>query len=150
MWTIASCFVFAIISALLPWVNAELMLLMVAAPLTSAADLLAVVLAVTAGQVGGKSALYWIARRSSWRTSTGKIGRAVDRWRLSIQQRQRSAQTMMMLSAIFGLPPFYVTTVAAGALRVNFARFLAAAIAGRLLHFSAVAFAPLAIHAICK
>jgi membrane protein YqaA with SNARE-associated domain len=150
MWTIASCFVFAIVSALLPWVNAELLLLAVAAPLTSAADLMAVVLAVTAGQVAGKSGLYWIARRSSWGTSTGRIGRAVDRWRLASQQRQRSTQTMMMFSAIFGLPPFYVTTVAAGALRVSFARFLVAAMGGRLLHFSAVAFAPLAIHAVYK
>jgi hypothetical protein len=72
MWTIASCFVFAIVSALLPWVNAELLLLAVAAPLTSAADLMAVVLAVTAGQVGGKSVL-WIAREVPGK-STGRIG----------------------------------------------------------------------------
>jgi membrane protein YqaA with SNARE-associated domain len=54
---------------------------------------------------------------------------------------------MMALSAVFGLPPFYVTTVAAGAMRVSFVRFLIAAIFGRLVHFSAVALAPLVIHA---
>ena len=54
---------------------------------------------------------------------------------------------MMTLSAIFGLPPFYVTTVAAGALRVDFVRFLLAAIFGRLLHFGVVALVPVAFHA---
>ena len=146
MWTIASCFVAAIVSALLPWVNAELMLLAVAARLTSLADLLGIVVAMTAGQVTGKAVLYWIARRASGSASNGRFAQAVARWRNACEQRQRSTQTMMTLSAIFGLPPFYVTTVAAGALRVNFGQFLVAAIVGRLLHFSAVALAPLAIH----
>jgi membrane protein YqaA with SNARE-associated domain len=147
MWTIASCFVAAIVSALLPWVNAELMLLAVASRLTSVADLSFVVLAVTAGQVGGKSALYWIARRTFASAPNGRLGAAVDRWRAACETRQRSTETMMTLSAICGLPPFYVSTVAAGALRVNFVQFLVAAISGRLLHFSAVALAPLALHA---
>jgi len=147
MWTIASCFVGAIVSAVLPWVNAELMLLAVAAPLTSIDDLLGVVLAVTAGQVSGKSALYWIARRTFASAPNGRFAKAVDRWRDACQTRQRSTGAMMTLSAIFGLPPFYVTTVAAGALQVSFVRFLVAAIVGRLVHFSIVALAPVAIHA---
>lgn len=147
MWTLAASFGLAMVSAVLPWVNAELMLLAVAAPMRSNTDVLALVLAVTAGQVCGKAALYWIARRAAWRSPEGRVSRAVGRWREACERRQRSTQTMMTLSAIFGLPPFYVTTVAAGALRVDFARFLIAAIVGRLVHFSAVALAPLAIHA---
>jgi membrane protein YqaA with SNARE-associated domain len=147
MWTIASCFVAAIVSALLPWVNAELMLLAVAAPLTSFGDLSGVVLAVTAGQVIGKSGLYWIARQTSPTAPSGRLGKAVDRWRAACDSRHRSTQTMMTLSAIFGLPPFYVTTLAAGALRVDFVRFLVAAVVGRLVHFSAVGLAPLIIQA---
>ena len=147
MWTIASCFAVAVVSALLPWVNAELMLLAVAAPLTSIPDLLAVILAVTAGQVSGKSALYWIARRTSSSAPSGRFANAVGCWRKASNKRQRSTQTLMMLSAIFGLPPFYVTTVAAGALRVGFIRFLVAAVFGRLVHFSAVGLTPLLIHA---
>jgi membrane protein YqaA with SNARE-associated domain len=147
MWTIASCFVAAIVSALLPWVNAELMLLAVAAPLTSFSDLSGVVLAMTAGQVIGKSGLYWIARQTSHTTPNGRFGRAVDRWRVACESRHRSTQMMMTLSAVFGLPPFYVTTVAAGALRVDFGRFLVSAVVGRLVHFSAVGLAPSLIHA---
>ena len=147
MWTIASCFIAAIVSALLPWVNAELMLLAVAAPLTSVGELVPVVLVVTAGQVSGKSALYWIARRAFASAPHGRFARAVERWREACESRQRSAEAMMTLSAIFGLPPFYVTTVAAGALQVSFARFLVAAIFGRLVHFSVVALARVAIHA---
>ena len=99
MWTIASYFVAAIVSALLPWVNAELMLLAVAARRTSV-DLSFVVLAVTAGQVSGKSALYWIARRTFAGAPNGRLGAAVDRWRAACETRQRSTETMMMLSAI--------------------------------------------------
>ena len=147
MATFASCFAAAIVSALLPWVNAELMLLAVAAPLTSLSELSGVVLAVTAGQVIGKSGIYWVARRTSPTTLNGRIGKAVDRWRVACDSRHRSTQTMMTLSAVFGLPPFYVTTLAAGALRVDFVRFLAAAVVGRLVHFSAVGLAPLIIQA---
>jgi membrane protein YqaA with SNARE-associated domain len=147
MWTIVSCFGAAIVSALLPWVNAELMLLAVAAPLTSFSDLSGVVLAMTAGQVLGKIGLYWIARQTALTMPNGRIGKAVDRWRMACDSRHRSTQTMMTLSAVFGLPPFYVTTVAAGALRVDFGRFLMAAVVGRLVHFSAVGLAPLLIHA---
>ena len=145
MWMIESCFVAAIVSALLPWVNAELMLLAVAAPLTSLGELSGVVLAITAGQVLGKSGLYWMARQMSRSTPNGRFARAVDRWRVAGDSRHRSTQTMMTLSAIFGLPPFYVTTIAAGALRVSFGRFLMAAVVGRLVHFSAVGLAPLII-----
>lgn len=147
MWMIASCFGVAIVSALLPWVNAELMLLAVAAPLTSFSDLSGVVLAMTAGQVIGKIGLYWIARQTAHTTPNGRFGKAVDRWRVACDSRHRSTQTMMTLSAVFGLPPFYVTTVAAGALQVDFGRFLVAAVVGRLVHFSAVGLAPLLIHA---
>jgi uncharacterized membrane protein YdjX (TVP38/TMEM64 family) len=123
------------------------MLLAVAAPLTSLSDLSGLVLAVTAGQVIGKSALYWVARRTSRTTLNGRFGEAVDRWRVVCESRHRSTQTMMTLSAVFGLPPFYLTTLAAAAMGVGFARFLVAAIIGRLLHFTAVALAPFIIHA---
>lgn len=146
MWTILTCFALAIVSAVLPWVNAEIVLLAAVAPLTSLVDLLSIVMVVTAGQVGGKSALYWIARRAPHAPS-GRFGRAVERWRVACDKRPASAQTMMLLSAIFGVPPFYATTVAAGALRINFGRFLAAAIVGRLVHFGGVAMAPLLLRA---
>ena len=149
MWTLLACFGIAIVSALLPWVNAELMLLAVAVPLTSAVDLLILVLAVTAGQVSGKGALYWIARRIPHAPS-GRFGRAVERWRAACDKRPGSAQTVMLVSATIGLPPFYATTVAAGALRINFGRFLATAVVGRLLHFGGIALAPLLVHALLR
>ena len=147
MWTLASCFALAIASALFPWVNAELLLLAVAAPMQSTADVFAVVIAVTAGQVSGKSALFWIARGAARERPNGRLASAIGRWRDACEQRRRSAQTMMTLSAIFGVPPFYVTTVAAGAMKVGFGRFLVAAIVGRFVHFGAVALAPLVAHA---
>ena len=47
-----------------------------------------------------------------------------------------------MASVVFGLPPFYVTTLAAGAMKIRFGQFLQAAVLGRLLHFGVIAVAP--------
>ena len=148
MLMFASCFVLAIVSALLPWVNAELMLLAAASPATSIGEVVVLVVAATAGQVTGKSALYWIARRTL--SPGGRIHAAVARWREACEHRQRSTRATMMLSAVAGVPPFYVTTLAAGALGIDFVSFLTSAVVGRLVHFSAVALAPLAIHAVYR
>jgi membrane protein YqaA with SNARE-associated domain len=48
----------------------------------------------------------------------------------------------MLLSAVFGLPPFYLVSIAAGMLGVAFGRFLAIGIVGRLIHFGTIAFVP--------
>lgn len=142
MWTLLTAFGLAVASALLPWVNAELILLAIASPLTSALDLAFVVVAVTAGQVTGKTVLYWMARRAPQGSWTGRFAGVVERWRNACHGRPASAQVMMLVSAVVGVPPFYVTTMAAGALRISFPRFLGAAVLGRLLHFAAVAAVP--------
>jgi membrane protein YqaA with SNARE-associated domain len=49
---------------------------------------------------------------------------------------------VILASATFGFPPFYLTTLVAGALRIGFGTFLAAGFLGRLLHFGAIAMAP--------
>jgi hypothetical protein len=49
---------------------------------------------------------------------------------------------MTFASALIGFPPLFAIAVAAGALRVTFGGFLAACIAGRLIHFALVALAP--------
>lgn len=140
-WLALACFGLAIASALLPWINAELVLLAVAGPLTSPTGLLVVVLAVTAGQVGGKSALYWLARRARLPRSP-RVGRAIEHWRHTYERRPIAALAVILASATFGFPPLYLTTLVAGTLRIGFGRFLAAGLLGRLLHFGAIALAP--------
>jgi membrane protein YqaA with SNARE-associated domain len=45
-------------------------------------------------------------------------------------------------SAVVGIPPFYVTTVAAGAVGMNFAFFLVVGFIGRLIRFALVVALP--------
>ena len=52
--------------------------------------------------------------------------------------RSRCATTIVLTSSIVGVPPFYVTTVLAGALRMSFARWLIVGSMGRLVRFGAI------------
>lgn len=141
MWTALVCFGLAAASAILPWINAELMLLAVEAPLSTPTSLLVAVVAVTLGQVSGKSALYWLARhaRLPW---SARVDGAIERWRGRHERRPGAAPAMILVSATFGVPPFYFTTLAAGTLKIDFGTFLGAALLGRLLHFGAIAAVP--------
>jgi uncharacterized membrane protein YdjX (TVP38/TMEM64 family) len=89
----------------------------------------------------GKAAMYWLSRKSA-RPRSPLAQRAVDRWRARLQQRPRSALAVIFLSALVGFPPFFVVSLAAGALGVEFRRFFAAGAVGRLVHFTVVACIP--------
>jgi membrane protein YqaA with SNARE-associated domain len=59
-----------------------------------------------------------------------------------LQRNPHSAAGVVLLSALVGFPPFYLVSIAAGALEVALMRFLVAGAIGRLIHFGALAFAP--------
>lgn len=136
-----SSFALAVVSAIVPWVNGELVLLSYVAQTTSTADLSQIVIAVTAGQVSGKSVLYWLARRAR-RLPPPAVEAAIARWRDRLARRPLAGLATMFASATFGVPPLYLTTLAAGSLVVEFGAFLAVVVCGRLLHFGAIALAP--------
>jgi membrane protein YqaA with SNARE-associated domain len=141
-----STFALAVVSAIVPWVNGELVLLAFVAPTTPTLDLSLIVIAVTAGQVSGKSALYWLARRAR-RLPPPKVAAAMARWRDRAARRPLAGLATMFASATFGVPPLYLTTLAAGSLMVEFGAFLSIIVCGRLLHFGAIALVPrLVVH----
>lgn len=140
-WVGLVCFGLAIASALVPWISAELIVLAAAGSLASPAGLMVVVLGVTAGQVAGKSAIYWLAR-SARRPPSALVSRAVARCRDKYERRPVAAVGVMFASATVGLPPFYLTSLVAGSLKIDFGTFLAVGMCGRLLHFGALAAAP--------
>jgi membrane protein YqaA with SNARE-associated domain len=122
-------------------VNAEL-LMFGAVPMThSGLETTCVVLAMTAGQMTGKSFMYWVGRRATGRHAS-RANALMERWRGRFQSSPRSAQTLVFLSSLVGIPSFYVIAIAAGTLRIAFGRFLAVGTSGRLLHFGVVALAP--------
>lgn len=143
-WLLLGCFGGAIVSALVPWVNAELLLL-VALPLavTHQASMPLVVV-VTLGQMVGKSVMYWLSRKATG-ISAHRLT-LVEHWRARLEHHPRKAFAVMGLSALVGFPPFYVVSVVAGALRLSFAAFLAVGGLGRLAHFGLLAAAPHLAH----
>lgn len=141
IWTVMGYYAAAVVSALAPWVNAELLMLSAIPVARSHAALTALVLAVSAGQMSGKAIAYWASRRSTGSHSP-RLQRLLDRWQARIDRRPGSALAITFVSAVVGFPPFFLVSMAAGALRVAFGRFMAVGTAGRLIHFAVVAFAP--------
>ncbi len=140
-WVAAGYYSIAVLSAVLPWVNAELVMLS-AVPLAGSPLRLGVLVGVvTAGQMTGKAVMYWIARRTN-RPHGPVLQRILGRWRERLQRNPRSALVVTLVSSIVGIPPFYLVAMAAGALNVAFSRFLAVGTLGRLIHFTVVAFVP--------
>lgn len=140
-WIALACYTLAVVSAVVPWVNAEVVMLS-AVPLAGSPYQLGVLVTlVTLGQMTGKTIMYW-ASRNATRPRAPRLQQAIDRWRERLQQHPRSAVGVMLISATLGLPPFYIVAIAAGALKVAFSRFLAVGTAGRLIHFALLAFLP--------
>jgi membrane protein YqaA with SNARE-associated domain len=125
----------AIVSSVVPFVNAELLLMGLAVASPPAAPLLAVVMA--AGQMVGKSVLFL----GGGRLTPARFEVRLARWRLDGRTR-RARAPLIGISAFTGLPPFYLVSIAAPALGVPFRTFLAMGLAGRLLRFGALVALP--------
>jgi membrane protein YqaA with SNARE-associated domain len=125
----------AVVSSLVPVVNAELLLMGLALASPAAAPLLVVVMA--AGQMVGKSVLFLGGGRLTRSALEGRLAR----WRLDGRTR-RAGAPLIGISAFTGLPPFYLVSVAAPALGVPFRTFLAVGLAGRLLRFGVLVALP--------
>ncbi len=139
---LAAAFGAFVASAVLPWLNAEVLLLSMMPLVRSWNEAALLVLVATAGQISGKVAIYWLARAAG----RGDVGRghgrdryALDRWRARMTRRPASAVSLLFVSAAVGVPPFFVLSVLAGLLRVRFDAFVAAGTLGRLVHFGVIA-----------
>lgn len=141
VWVVVGYYALAVCSAVLPWVNGELVMLSAIPLAGSPLDLGALVVVVTAGQMTGKAAMYWIGRRTARRPGS-RLEQVVNRWCGRLSSYPASGLGVTFVSAIVGLPPFYVVAMAAGALNVAFGPFVAVGTLGRLIHFGAVAFVP--------
>jgi membrane protein YqaA with SNARE-associated domain len=59
-----------------------------------------------------------------------------------MEARPTVGKLLYSVSAVVGLPPFYVTTLAAGAVKMKFTFFLVVGFIGRLIRFAAVVALP--------
>ena len=140
-WLSCGAYGLAIVSAVVPWFNAELLLLSLTPASRSTLDGGLLVVAMTLGQMTGKCAMYWLSRRSTLRPSP-RVRAAIDRWTGRMRRHLAWALLIVFVSAIFGMPPFYVVSIVSGAIRIPFAAFAVVGTGGRLIHFAAVAWIP--------
>jgi len=140
-WLVLSYFGLAVASAVFPWVNAEVIVLSLPAVAPSRAALILLVLIATAGQMTGKCFLYWAGRKGN-KVLPGRAGQILTKWRDRLAARPSRAVALVLISSVVGLPPFYLMTLLAGALRMNFLVYLTAGTAGRLVRFGVLVTLP--------
>jgi len=128
------CFGLTVVSAIVPWVNAEIIVLSLPAVARSPLALAALVCIATAGQMVGKCVVYRAARRGAEAPSP-KVRAQLAKWQARFDAHRWAPAVLVLWSSASGLPPFYVTTMLAGALKMNFPLFLAAGTVGRLVRF---------------
>lgn len=139
IWVYLSIFGASIASALLPLINIEAIL---AVTISQHGDhTLPLVLAATIGQMVGKILWYWGAvevERAPWvrrQLEKPKAKATLDRWHERAEGRPWFTAGLLFVSAFGGFPPYAVTAVLAGTLRVNFWIFLVTGLLGRGLRF---------------
>lgn len=131
---IFGAFVSSVISGFVPVVNGEVVAVTAAMLATPDAHGL-LVAACVSGQMVAKLCLYGIARWSPKRLPERAQG-AIARFE-ALSQR-RGSLLIVLASAGVGMPPFYLVTIAAGALRLPVVLFAAAGIAGTLARYAVV------------
>ena len=137
-----SVFGASIASALLPLINIEAILAVSISQAPSHAW--ALVVAATIGQMVGKILWYWGGMhidRAPWvnrQLNKPKAAASLAKWHERAEGRPWFTAGLLLVSAFTGFPPYAVTAVLAGVLRVPFPVFLVTGIVGRGLRFAAV------------
>ena len=137
MDTYVWCYVLLIGSALIPWLNSEVIMGGMATTAVTHWGQWVLVLVATVGQMTGKCALYW-AGRGMLRWPSAQ--RRLEEWNRKWNGRRKRGTAVLFLSAVFGVPPFYPVSVLAGSVGIPFLRFVAVGSCGRFLHYAVVVF----------
>ena len=135
------CFTLSIVSALVPWINGEVILLSLAALAHSSWARALLVLSASAGQMAGKCILYW-AGKGVIPLKSGRVKETVSSWKGRFEQSPSKLLSLVFVSSAVGIPPFYVITILAGVFRVRFVPFFTVGACGRIVRFGALAFVP--------
>lgn len=129
-------FVFSLAGGIIPVLNIEayVLALSVASP---RADLLPVALAASLGQMAAKSLVY-LTGRGVVRLPLQRTGDRLREVSARLTRVDGRAMAVVLTSAVTSMPPFYAVSLAAGAVRLRFARFFAVGCVGAFLRFAAV------------
>lgn len=142
--TILTTFGVCALSAVVPFVNAELYLI-AASAMSPPAAIAPLIIAGALGQMVGKALMYY-AGVGALVLPSERLKRMVAQ----VEHKYRGAGAggatlgggIIMFSATVGLPPFYIVAIACGLLRIPFAQFFVLGLLGRLVRFGIMVLAP--------
>ena len=132
--------VVAAASSLLPVSPVEAMLVALSASAPTSL-LVPVTVLATLGHMAAKTVVYLGSRRTT-PLVTPRQRAGLERVRALLLRRRRMQVLTVLLSAVGGMPPFYLVTVCCGALRLPLRDFLVAGTVGRGVRFGALALLP--------
>jgi len=135
----AGTLVVGVLSGLIPIINGELYLIGVVLLTGKVWPAIALALLVAAGQMIAKVVLFKAAHGATELGKDSKLGRKIEKARVKVDKWREKPLAVTFVSAITGLPPFYVVTLLAGALGVRFSTFMVLGIIGRVVRFVAIA-----------
>jgi membrane protein YqaA with SNARE-associated domain len=135
-----STFGICIVSALVPLVNAELVLLgavayaprEMAIPLAGAAAL---------GQMVGKVVMYFVGR-GALRLPGQRVRRVMAQAEAKLKDRQGMENAIYCTSAFLGIPPYYLVAVTSGMVHYPLPRFVVLGLLGRFARFATLVSIP--------
>jgi membrane protein YqaA with SNARE-associated domain len=139
---LALTLVFGMVSSVIPIFNMETYIVVAYAKSSHSALEMAIVGSL--GQNIGKLVWYYVCRQSvdiPWfkrRLENPKRQAQFQRWSDYIQGRPGVSGGLTFLSALIGIPPFFVMAMVAGTLRMNVVVFFLAGLLGRTLFFWAI------------
>jgi membrane protein YqaA with SNARE-associated domain len=134
----AASYVIGVAGGFVPVINAEVYFATMGATLDRT-TLLPVVIIGTLGQMTAKTAIFFAGRgilklpvtRDSARMQT--VLAKARAWRGPIE-------LFVFISAVFGIPPFYIVSLLGGTIGISVTRFIVLGTTGRLIRFLAIAF----------
>ena len=129
--TLVVCF----LAGLIPLINAEVFLVGISIWVVKRPEQLpAIIILAAVGQMLAKVILYY-AGMGMFEMPTGRWKAKIEKARAYMTRWEGKPYFVYAASASLGLPPLYLTTFAAGAMRINFTLFCLIGLAGRLARF---------------
>jgi len=133
--------IFCFLGGLIPFLNIEAYLLVVASTTDAGRQWLPVAMVGSIAHMGAKLLLYaggrgigsGVAARHQARIE--QVRQRLERWRYG-------RAGFVFVSALTGIPPFYAVSILAGMLRFGWFRFVSVSLPGRFLRFAAVLLFP--------
>lgn len=137
-------FVVCLVSGFFPVVNAELSMIALVMLAPESNHFVLLVFLGTLGEVTAKCGMYWAAR-GVFNLSLARYQQRIEKWRSRFTGAEPGLSFFVFVSAVVGIPPFFVTAILAGTFRVPFVRFFVVGLTGRFVRFTLIGLFPKAM-----